>query len=189
MSKFTALELFAGAGGLALGVERANFAPVALIEIDKDAADTLKLNRPTWNVINDDVAKISPLDLEKFFNLKRGELDLLSGGAPCQAFSYAGKRLGLDDARGTLFYHYAVFLKKLQPKIFLFENVRELLTHDKGKTYQTMLSVFAECGYSTDKKNSQCVGLQQRPKARTSDNGRRAQRLEFANKFSAATQA
>ena len=126
MKKFKTLELFAGAGGLALGLERANFEPLALIEIDKDAADTLKLNRPNWNVINDDIAKISPLNLEIFFDLRRSELDLLSGGAPCQAFSYAGKRLGLDDARGTLFYHYAVFLQKLQPKIFLFENVRGL---------------------------------------------------------------
>lgn len=54
------------------------------------------------------------------------------------AFSYAGKRLGLEDVRGTLFYHYAVFLKKLQPKMFLFENVRGLQTHDGGKTYKTI---------------------------------------------------
>ena len=62
-------------------------------------------------------------DMMEYFGLKKGELDLLSGGAPCQAFSYAGKRLGLEDARGTLFYHYATFLQKLQPKMFLFENV------------------------------------------------------------------
>ena len=150
--KFKSIELFAGAGGLALGLERANFEPLALIEIDKDAADTLKLNRPNWHVINDDIANISPLNLEKFFDIRRGELDLLSGGAPCQSFSYAGKRLGLEDSRGTLFYHYAVFLQKLQPKMFLFENVRGLLTHDKGKTYQTMQNVFAECGYRVEKK-------------------------------------
>lgn len=149
---FKTVELFAGAGGLALGIERANFEPLALIEIDKDAAVTLKLNRPNWNVINDDIANISPLNLEMFFDLRCGELDLLSGGAPCQAFSYAGKRLGLADARGTLFYHYAVFLQKLKPKIFLFENVRGLLTHDKGRTYQTMLNVFKDCGYRVDKK-------------------------------------
>lgn len=149
---FKTLELFAGAGGLALGLERANFEPLALIEIDKDAAATLKLNRPNWNVINDDIANISRLNLEIFFDLRRGELDLLSGGAPCQAFSYAGKRLGLEDARGTLFYHYAVFMQKLKPKIFLFENVRGLLTHDKGRTYQTMLKVFKDCGYRVSKK-------------------------------------
>ena len=152
MNKFKTIELFAGAGGLALGLERANFEPLALVEIDKDAADTLKLNRSNWNVINDDIANISPLNLEIFFDIQRGKLDLLSGGAPCQSFSYAGKRLGLEDARGTLFYHYAIFLKKLQPKTFLFENVRGLLTHNKGKTYQTMLNVFKDCGYRVEKK-------------------------------------
>lgn len=106
---FTAIELFAGAGGLALGIERAEFNTIALIEYDKDACDTLKKNRPGWNVICDDIANISCLDLPEYFNIQVGELDLLSGGAPCQSFSYAGKRLGLEDARGTLFYHYALF--------------------------------------------------------------------------------
>ena len=149
---YTNIELFAGAGGLALGDEKAGFNTLGLIEFDKDAADTLKKNRPNWNVINDDIANISCLDLEKYFSIKKGELDLLSGGAPCQAFSYAGKRLGLEDARGTLFYHYALFLEKLQPKMFLFENVRGLLTHDHGKTYSTMLDIFTRAGYTIDKQ-------------------------------------
>ena len=149
---FTCIELFAGAGGLALGLEKAGFDALALIEIDKDASQTLKLNRPHWNVICDDIANVSGLDLCGKFGLETGELDLLSGGAPCQSFSYAGKRLGLEDARGTLFYHYAVFLKKLQPKVFLFENVKGLLTHDRGRTYSAILSVFQECGYLVQRK-------------------------------------
>lgn len=146
------IELFAGAGGLALGIEKAGFETIGLIEFNKPAADTLKKNRPEWNVICDDIANISCLDLEEYFSIKKGELDLLSGGAPCQAFSYAGKRLGLEDTRGTLFYHYAIFLQKLQPKMFLFENVRGLLTHDNGKTYKTMVSVFEDAGYSIQYK-------------------------------------
>ena len=146
--KPTTIELFAGAGGLALGIEKAGFDTISLVEVDKDAADTLKFNRPNWNVICDDIANISCLDLEKYFEIKKGELDLLSGGAPCQSFSYAGKRLGLEDARGTLFYHYAMFLKKLQPKMFLFENVKGLLTHDRGRTYQTILDIFRKAGYT-----------------------------------------
>ena len=149
---FTTIELFAGAGGLALGIEKAGFEPLGLIEFDKDAAESLKVNRPNWRVIHDDIANISCLDLEDYFGIKKGELDLLSGGAPCQAFSYAGKRLGLEDARGTLFYHYATFLQKLQPKMFLFENVRGLLTHDKGRTYATITSIFEQAGYTIQKK-------------------------------------
>lgn len=151
-SKLTAVELFAGAGGLALGIENAGFHTLGLIEFDKHATDTLKINRPEWRVIHDDVANISPLNLEKYFGIKKGELDLLSGGAPCQSFSYAGKRLGLDDARGTLFYHYALFLQKLQPKMFLFENVKGLLSHDKGRTYSTILEIFEQEGYTIEKK-------------------------------------
>lgn len=149
---YNTIELFAGAGGLALGVDKAGFNTLALIEWDKDACDTLSKNRPDWRVICDDIANISCLNLEEYFNIKKGELDLLSGGAPCQAFSYAGKRLGLEDARGTLFYHYAIFLDKLQPKTFLFENVRGLLTHNGGKTYKTMLDIFEKTGYVIQKQ-------------------------------------
>lgn len=152
IKKFTTIELFAGAGGLALGIEKAGFDTLGLIEFDKDASDTLKANRPNWNVINDDIANISCLDLQQYFGLEKGELDLLSGGAPCQSFSYAGKRLGLEDARGTLFYHYAKFLEQLQPKMFLFENVRGLLTHDKGRTYKTITDIFERTGYTIQKK-------------------------------------
>lgn len=146
------IELFAGAGGLALGLEKAGFETIGLVEFDKSAAETLKYNRPNWNVIHDDIANISSQDLEAYFNIKKGELDLLSGGAPCQSFSYAGKRLGLEDTRGTLFYHYALFLKKLQPKMFLFENVKGLTSHDKGQTYKTILSVFEEEGYEVQSR-------------------------------------
>lgn len=148
-SGFSSIELFAGAGGLALGLEQAGFEHLGLVEFDKSAAGTLSKNRPSWNVICEDIAKTSEKDLEDLFGIKKGALDLLSGGAPCQSFSYAGKRLGLNDVRGTMFFHYATFLKKLLPKMFLFENVRGLLTHDKGRTYRTILDIFEEQGYVT----------------------------------------
>lgn len=141
------IELFAGAGGLALGLEQAGFEHIGLIEFNEAAADTLKANRSQWNVLCEDVEKVASRDLEKEFEIKKYELDLLSGGAPCQSFSYAGKRLGLEDVRGTMFYHYATFLRKLQPKIFLFENVKGLLTHDDGKTYKTICDIFSQEGY------------------------------------------
>jgi DNA (cytosine-5)-methyltransferase 1 len=149
--RFKAIELFAGAGGLALGIEKAGFDTLGLIEFDRETTETLKANRPEWNVIYDDIANISCLDLEEYFGIKKGELDLLSGGAPCQSFSYAGNRLGLEDARGTLFYHYAIFLRELQPKMFLFENVRGLISHDKGRTFEIIKNIFEEEGYRIKK--------------------------------------
>ena len=110
------IELFAGAGGLALGLEQAGFGHIGLVEFDRYAAATLKRNRPHWNVLCEDVAEVASRDLEREFNIGKYELDLLSGGAPCQSFSYAGKRLGLEDVRGTMFYHYAAFLHRLQSK-------------------------------------------------------------------------
>lgn len=147
--RYSSIELFAGAGGLALGLEQAGFHHLGLVEFNKSAAATLKHNRPQWRVMCEDVATVAERDIEDEFGIKKGELDLLSGGAPCQSFSYAGKRLGLNDVRGTMFYYYAVFLRKLQPKFFLFENVRGLLTHDKGRTFQTILDIFQQEGYTT----------------------------------------
>lgn len=77
----------------------------------------------------------------------RGEIDLLVGGAPCQAFSMVGKRKGFEDARGTLFYEFARVIEETQPKVFIFENVKGLLSHDKGKTWSVMHSIFSSLGY------------------------------------------
>lgn len=151
--EYTDVELFAGTGGLALGLEQAGFINKGLVEIDKDAVDTLKKNRPNWNVIHEDITKISS-DPEGIFKYipKNTEIDLLSGGYPCQSFSYAGKRRGLEDTRGTLFYDYAKILNQLKPKMFLVENVRGLTTMDHGRTLQTMIDVFENFGYHTTYK-------------------------------------
>ena len=147
---YNVLELFAGAGGLALGLEQAGFNNVGLVEIDKNAAATLKLNRPKWNVIEGDITTITEEQEGRWNYIPKGiEIDLLSGGYPCQAFSYAGKRKGLEDTRGTLFYNYAQVLKQVKPKMFLVENVRGLTTHDHGRTLKTMIKVFEEIGYHT----------------------------------------
>lgn len=145
--KYNVLELFAGAGGLALGLENAGFNTVGLNEINKYACKTLKKNRPHWNVIEEDIIEFSKNGVRKYIG-NNTEIDILSGGYPCQSFSYAGKKLGLEDTRGTMFYYYAEILKELQPKMFLAENVKGLLTHDQGRTLKTMLGVFEEIGYS-----------------------------------------
>lgn len=148
----TCIELFAGAGGLALGLEQAGFEEIGLVEFDAKACETLRINRPKWNILEEDIVEVSKRDLLNEFNLKEGELDLLSGGYPCQSFSYAGKKLGLEDVRGTMFYYYAEFLRQLKPKMFLAENVKGLTTHDKGKTIQTMIDVFEDLDYSVEWK-------------------------------------
>ncbi|EMN7431579.1 DNA (cytosine-5-)-methyltransferase [Vibrio parahaemolyticus] len=138
--EYTAVELFAGAGGLALGLEKAQIKSVLLNEIDKHASNTLKANRPNWNVINKDIADVD-------FTYLHNQVDILSGGFPCQAFSYAGKKMGFEDTRGTLFFEFARALKEVNPQIFIAENVRGLLTHDEGKTLETIASVIDELGY------------------------------------------
>lgn len=147
VSNFSVVELFAGAGGLALGLEKAGFKTQLTLENNKWACETLRINRPNWNVLEADITKIADEGITKYLNCDV-DIDLLSGGYPCQAFSYAGKKLGLEDTRGTLFYSYAEILKELKPKMFLAENVKGLVSHDKGRTLQTMLDVFQEVGYT-----------------------------------------
>ena len=109
-------------------------------EIDKWACETLRTNRPEWNVLEGDVKNF---DFSEYTN----NVDIVTGGFPCQAFSYAGKKLGLKDARGTLFYEFARAVKEVQPKICIGENVRGLLSHENGNTLQGMISILDEIGY------------------------------------------
>jgi len=140
-NNYSVIELFAGAGGLAIGMEKAGLKCVALNEIDKWACQTLRKNRPNWSVMEGDVRTF---DFSEFNN----QIDVITGGFPCQAFSYAGKRLGLNDARGTLFYEYARVVKEVNPPICIGENVRGLLSHENGKTLQGMISILDEIGYN-----------------------------------------
>lgn len=140
-NKYTVLELFAGAGGLAIGLEKAGIKCVALNEIDKWACQTLRKNRPHWKVLEGD---IKDFDFSEYNN----KVDVVTGGFPCQAFSYAGKKLGLADARGTLFYEFARVVKEVNPLICIGENVRGLLSHENGKTLQGMISILDEIGYN-----------------------------------------
>lgn len=138
---YKVLELFAGAGGLAIGLEKAGIKCIALNEIDKWACQTLRENRPKWNVLQGD---IKSFDFKEY----KDKVEIITGGFPCQAFSYAGKKLGLNDARGTLFYEFARVVQEVNPLICIGENVRGLLSHEKGKTIQGMISILDEIGYN-----------------------------------------
>lgn len=137
---YKVLELFAGAGGLAVGLEKSGLKCAALNELDPWACKTLRKNRPQWNVLEGDIRTFN-------FEEYRDQIDVVTGGFPCQAFSYAGKKLGLDDARGTLFYEFARAVQEVKPAICIGENVRGLLSHEKGKTLQGMISILDEIGY------------------------------------------
>ena len=139
-TSFNAIELFAGAGGTALGMENAGINHVLLTEINKDAAETLRLNFPNSLILEEDIHNIS-------FKEYRGKVDIVQAGFPCQAFSYAGKRKGFEEARGTLFFEFARCVKETLPKIAVGENVRGLLNHDCGRTLKVMEHVFSELGY------------------------------------------
>lgn len=138
---YTSVELFAGAGGLALGMHLAGFRHILLNEMDAMACQTLRRNHPEWNVLEGDIHNID-------FTPLRGLVDFLSGGFPCQAFSYAGKKGGLNDTRGTLFFELARAVKEIQPKVFMGENVKGLLSHDDGKTLKVIRNAIAELGYT-----------------------------------------
>lgn len=140
---FRSVELFAGAGGLALGLERAGLQHVMLNELEAEACATLLRNRPLWHVAQGDVRH---LDFASIL-ASVGNVDVVTGGFPCQTFSYAGKKAGFNDARGTLFYELARAVKVLRPRVVLAENVKGLLSHDGGRTLAVIRSVFEEVGY------------------------------------------
>lgn len=139
-SGYTAIDLFAGCGGTALGLENAGLKHLLLNEYDKQAAATLRKNRPNWDVNDKDVHEVD-------FTPYSGLVDVVEGGFPCQAFSYAGKKLGFDDTRGTLFHEFARCVEETRPKIAIGENVKGLLTHDGGRTLKTMVATLQKLGY------------------------------------------
>ena len=143
MGKYRAIELFAGAGGLAIGLEKAGIETVFLNDNDKDCIETLNKNKPKWEIVHDDIHNISFKDMLA---------DVVTGGFPCQAFSHAGKKLGFEDTRGTLFFEFARCVKEVKPNIFVAENVANLERHDKGRTLKTMVNVMEDLGYKVKYK-------------------------------------
>lgn len=136
-NRHTAISLFAGAGGSALGLEKAGYTIHQCYELDKTATTTLNTNRPTWNTTPTDITTTN-------FTHRHGTIDLIEGGFPCQPFSHAGNREGLNDTRGTLFHHYLRAVHETEPKAFIAENVPGLLTNDKGNTWKTIHHAFTQ---------------------------------------------
>ncbi|MGL4981380.1 MAG: DNA cytosine methyltransferase [Treponemataceae bacterium] len=139
--EYTSIELFAGAGGMALGMEKAGLKHILLNELEINSCNTLRFNRPHWNVLEEDIKNVS-------FLKYTGQADIVSGGFPCQAFSSAGKKLGFEDTRGTLFFDFARCITEVKPKVFIGENVKGLLTHDNGKTLEVIKQSIKDIGYT-----------------------------------------
>lgn len=146
-AKIRVVDLFAGVGGLSYGfAEHKAFEIVAANEILPQMATAYKLNHPTVTVYNKDIKDFGIANLTRDFGLQKGDIHLVIGGPPCQAYSTVGKRL-IDDPRGQLFQQYYRVLQELAPQAFIFENVKGLLSIQKGALLRQILQLFQSLGF------------------------------------------
>ena len=153
------LDLFAGIGGFRLGMESAGHECVGFCEIDKYARASYKAIHNTKGEIElHDITRVTDDSIRRF-----GSVDVICGGFPCQAFSIAGHRRGFEDTRGTLFFEICRFASVLRPKYLFLENVRGLLNHDGGATFETIIRTLDELGYDVEWQvlNSKNFGVPQ----------------------------
>lgn len=136
---YTFIEVCSGCGGLSSGFMKAGFTPLLLNEINKTCCQTLRANHPNVIINNEDMRK---LDLSSY----AGMVDILMGGVPCQSFSQAGQRKGLEDDRGGLIIRFKEMVDIVRPKVFVVENVKGLVTHEGGATLKTIIDNFSSTG-------------------------------------------
>jgi DNA (cytosine-5)-methyltransferase 1 len=147
--KLKAIELFAGAGGMAIGLQWAGIDVVAAVEIDKWCISTLKHNKakafPKMKIIEADICTLSGEYLLKKVGLGKGQLDILSGGPPCQGFSTASSRRSATDPRSKLMWQFVRMVKEIQPRHFIIENVRGIMSFKDF--FRLLLKSLEKCGY------------------------------------------
>lgn len=148
MKMYKYIDLFAGAGGMSLGFDNAEFENVLAVEYDKCFAETYSFNFPKHNLKVADIKTISNDEIKKLIGNKK--IDVIIGGPPCQGFSIAGKigRNFIDDERNQLFKEFVRFVEVVKPRIFVMENVAALKTHNKGKTIEEIIKEFEKIGYT-----------------------------------------
>lgn len=148
MKMYKYIDLFAGAGGMSLGFDNAEFENVLAVEYDKCFAETYSFNFPKHNLKVADIKNISNDEIKKLIGNKK--IDVIIGGPPCQGFSIAGKigRNFIDDERNQLFKEFVRFVEVIKPRIFVMENVAALKTHNKGKTIEEIIKEFERIGYT-----------------------------------------
>ena len=141
------IDICSGIGGFRSALENNGHECLAFAEIDKYAKQSYRAIYDTEGEDElDDITAIT----DEHFRLYRGQCDIITGGFPCQAFSIAGNRRGFDDTRGTIFFHIARAIKEIQPSYVLLENVKGLFSHDKGRTFGTIIQALDELGYVTE---------------------------------------
>lgn len=141
------IDICSGIGGFRSALEMNGHNCLAFAEIDKYAKQSYRAIYDTEGEDElDDITAIT----DEHFRLYRGQCDIITGGFPCQAFSIAGNRRGFDDTRGTIFFHIARAIKEIQPSYVLLENVKGLFSHDKGRTFGTIIQALDELGYVTE---------------------------------------
>jgi len=152
-----ALDLFSGAGGFSHGMRSAGFNVVAAIEFNSQIAETYKYNHPGTKMYVDDIRNIPADEISNHFETLQLSCDVIFGGPPCQGFSMAGNRIRsntsfLDDERNYLFKEYIRMVEKLQPIIFILENVPGILNYDNGAVREEIFNTFESMGYALDAK-------------------------------------
>jgi len=154
---YKTIELFAGAGGLAIGLEQAGLDTLLLNELDKNACATLSTNRPHWHVSCGDIAQLD-------FTPYRNQVDVITGGFPCQDLSLAGKRSGLAGQRSSLYWEIIRLVDELSPKYLVLENVPGLLSSNDGRDMGIVIGALTERGYGVSWRvlDAQYFGVAQR---------------------------
>jgi DNA (cytosine-5)-methyltransferase 1 len=179
-NKPTVASFFAGVGGIDIGFEKAGFDIIFANEIDKYATKTYRTNFPKVKHLEGDIALIDPDNIP--------EVDVIVGGFPCQAFSIAGYRKGFDDQRGVLFFDLMRIVEQKKPKVIFAENVRNLVSHDKGKTFEVMMETLTYLGYHYKYKTINTMDYTRLPQNRDRvyvvafDNKEMMEKFEFPEK-------
>lgn len=164
--KLKAIDLFAGAGGFSLGLQQAGIDVIAAVEKDKFCCDTLRANKksafPKMRIVEEDITQLSGAQLLKKVGMQKGQLDMLVGGPPCQGFTFANSKRSERDPRSRLMWEFIRMIKEIQPRYFVIENVRGLLSFKNF--FRLLLKSLEKCGYIVRFNLLDCVnyGVPQR---------------------------
>ena len=159
MERHYCIDLFAGAGGLSIGLEAAGFTCLYANEVSPAYSATLEKSHPDALVETGDIRQVSSSSVRRTLQLAKGDLSLLAGGPPCQGFSVNAPVRSTDDHRNHLFRDYLRFVEEFEPKTVLIENVPGMLSFEKGQTVKEIIKALGQLGYAASVRNPLCSPL------------------------------